>query len=176
MHLLYCLAIMFISNPQVLYEFSPNSSSRDWLIVDDVVMGGRSNGQFRINEYGKGVFSGFVSLENNGGFSSVRYRCKNIKASKTGIIKIRLKGDGKKYQLRIKDQWRTPYSYVAEFKTSGEWEVVEISLNEMYPSFRGRRLNLPNFEAQTIEEVAFLIGNKRNESFELWIDKIELHL
>ncbi|MFN4198010.1 MAG: CIA30 family protein, partial [Flavobacterium sp.] len=53
-------------------------------------------------------------------------------------------------------------------------EIIEIPLNRMYPSFRGRTLNLPNFEANTIEEIAFLIGNKKNESFTLLIDKIEL--
>ena len=175
MFLLCNLVLVLMSNPQVLYAFSKNSNARDWVVVDDVVMGGRSNGQFRVNEQGKGVFFGVVSLENNGGFSSVRYRCKNITATKEAVVRIHLKGDGKIYQFRIKDQWSTPYSYVAEFKTSGQWEVVEIPLKNMYPRFRGRSLNMPNFEAQTIEEVAFLIGNKRNESFELLIDKIELH-
>lgn len=37
-------------------------------------MGGKSSGDFYINESGNGVFEGFVSLANNGGFSSVRYR------------------------------------------------------------------------------------------------------
>lgn len=44
----------------------------------------------------------------------------------------------------------------------------------MYPSFRGRKLAQPNFSSDHVEEIAFLIGNKKPESFKLMIDKIEL--
>jgi hypothetical protein len=44
----------------------------------------------------------------------------------------------------------------------------------MYPSFRGRKLDAPNFSHDSIEEIVFLIGNKKNERFELIIDKIAL--
>ena len=44
----------------------------------------------------------------------------------------------------------------------------------MYPSFRGRKLNQANFSNDYIEEIAFLIANKRQENFKLLIDKIEL--
>ena len=44
----------------------------------------------------------------------------------------------------------------------------------MYPSFRGRKLDEPNFFHKSIEEVTFLIANKKNEEFILLIDKIEL--
>ena len=45
----------------------------------------------------------------------------------------------------------------------------------MYPSFRGRKLDQPDFDHKQIEEIAILIGNKRNEKFQLLIDKIELN-
>ena len=57
---------------EVLYDFSENSSLRYWSVVDDGVMGGVSQGSLRINYEGHGVFSGYVSLENYGGFSSIR--------------------------------------------------------------------------------------------------------
>ena len=44
----------------------------------------------------------------------------------------------------------------------------------MYPSFRGRRLNKSNFSDDKIQEIAFLIGNKKEENFQLLIDKIDL--
>jgi hypothetical protein len=44
----------------------------------------------------------------------------------------------------------------------------------MYASFRGRTLNLPNYDGTNLEEIAFLIGNKQNENFQLMIDKIEV--
>jgi NADH dehydrogenase [ubiquinone] 1 alpha subcomplex assembly factor 1 len=44
----------------------------------------------------------------------------------------------------------------------------------MYPSFRGRRLDLSNFSSDSFEELTFLIGNEKKEKFELVIDKIDL--
>ena len=44
----------------------------------------------------------------------------------------------------------------------------------MIPTYRGRSLNIPNFSANEIQEVRFLIGNKRAENFRLEIDKIVL--
>lgn len=61
------------SNELVIIDFSPDSNLRDWEVEDDVVMGGRSEGAFSLNQEGNAVFSGNVSLENDGGFSSVMY-------------------------------------------------------------------------------------------------------
>ena len=156
---------------QVIFDFNKKSDLQDWIIVDDVVMGGESLSTFKLNEDGCGIFEGNISIQNNGGFSSLRYRFlkKNIKAYTQ--VKIRLRGDGKKYQFRIKSNSADYYSYVAPFLTSSEWQEIVIPLEDMYPSFRGRRLNQPNFSRDYIEEIAFLIGIKKCESFKLWIDK-----
>lgn len=163
------------TNSALIFDFEKNANLQNWQVVDDVVMGGRSSGNFSLNNDGHGVFSGKVSLENNGGFSSVRYDFDEKKSVK-GYSKviITLKGDGKDYQFRIKPNSSEYYSYIASFKTSGEWEKVEIPLNKMYPSFRGRTLNQPNFSGDFISELRFLIGNKKPQSFKLLIDKIEL--
>lgn len=158
----------------IIFDFHKQANITNWFIVDDVVMGGRSSGSFKLNDDGHGVFAGGVSLENNGGFSSVRYRFESLELHGHTMAVIRLKGDGKKYQFRIKQSYREYYSYIAEFSTSGDWQEIEIPLKDMYPSFRGRRLNMANFDKDSIEEIAFLIGNKKNESFELMLDKIEL--
>jgi hypothetical protein len=115
-----------------------------------------------------------VSTENNGGFSSVRYQFNKRNVSNFSKINIRLKGDGKTYQFRIKDEANLSYSYITSFKTSGNWETITVNLKDLYPSFRGQTLNLPNFKGDFIEEIVFLIGNKKNESFELRLDKMEL--
>ena len=137
-------------------------------------MGGNSSGNFKLDNEGFGVFEGEISLENNGGFSSVRYKFPKTSVKEYSKIRLKLKGDGKEYQLRIKSNSEDSHSYVAQFSTSGRWEDIEISLEDMSPTFRGRKLNLPNFFNDYIEEIAFLIGNKRKENFKLIIDKIEL--
>jgi NADH dehydrogenase [ubiquinone] 1 alpha subcomplex assembly factor 1 len=85
-----------------------------------------------------------------------------------------VKGDGKNYQFRVKGKSRDYYSYITSFETSGEWEEIDIKLKDLYPSFRGRKLDQPNYSGESLEEVTFLIANYKNESFELLIDKIEL--
>lgn len=158
----------------IIFEFEKEVNIEDWIVVDDVVMGGRSLGEFSVNSDGFGVFEGRISLENNGGFSSLRYRFDNIEVNNESSILLSLKGDGKQYQFRVKDSQDTYYSYIGYFETNGEWQEISISLKDLFPSWRGRKLNKPNFSHPTIEEIAFLIGNKKAETFKLLIKKIEL--
>lgn len=173
----YLISIIFITimNTQLIFDFSKGSNIQDWRIVDDIVMGGRSSSSFTLSPDGFGLFEGQVSLENNGGFASVNYRFKKVNVKDDSCIIIKLKGDGKNYQVRIKNDSSNFYSYIATFATSGAWQEIKIPLKNMYPSFRGRKLDLPNFSHDSIEELVFLIGNKTPEKFTLLIDKIELN-
>ncbi|MDC1394878.1 CIA30 family protein [Bacteroidia bacterium] len=155
-----------------VYDFQKGKSTNNWRIVDDGVMGGLSKGKLTLDDEGHGVFSGIVSLENNGGFSSLRYRFNDISVENANKVVLQVKGDGKNFQFRVKDKINQYHSYIYEFETSGKWQTIEIPFKNMYPSFRGRKLSIPNFNHSQIEEIAFLIGNKKAESFELKIDKI----
>lgn len=158
----------------VIFDFNKESDISDWKVVNDAVMGGRSSSKFYLNEEGNGVFIGTVSLENNGGFSSLRHRFNQKKIAGYRKVSIRLKGDGKRYQFRAKTNKEDQQAYNSYFETTGEWQTVEIMLSALEPTFRGRKLNMPNFPADELEEVGFMIGNKVNEYFELVIDKIVL--
>lgn len=172
--LIILLIISLAIETMILFDFNTKSDISDWLIVDDVVMGGQSNGSFKLNSEGHGVFSGKISLKNNGGFSSLRYRFneKNVEGYTKAILKI--KGDGKAFQFRLKSSAYDRHSYIATFQTDGEWQTVEIILKDMYPAFRGNKLNIPNYPIKVLEEIAFLIGNKKEETFQLEIDSIIL--
>jgi hypothetical protein len=159
---------------QLIFQFTRQSDIFRWRIVNDRVMGGLSTSTLALNDRGHAVFSGNVSLENNGGFSSVHYDSGKIQIGDCKKIKIRLKGDGKKYQFRIKEHLQDRHSYIATFETAGEWQDIEISLEEMRPTYRGRKLAIPNFSGDAIEGLAFLIGNKLAEEFKLEISRIEL--
>ncbi|KOH46577.1 hypothetical protein NC99_05540 [Sunxiuqinia dokdonensis] len=168
------LSFIVMMNALILFDFSGASDLADWTVVNDDVMGGRSSGAISLNSEGNGVFEGTVSLENNGGFSLVRYPLGNTNVEDFKKVLIRLKGDGKRYQFRLKRQATDYFSYVAYFETTGEWQVIEIPLQELYPAFRGRRLNEPNFQGDSIAEIAFLIGNQKNETFKLELDQVSL--
>ncbi len=174
MKLILMMVMCAATSANIIFDFDKQSSTKDWVIVDDVVMGGKSSGSFKINHEGHGIFEGAISLANNGGFSSVRYGLnkKSVKEFKSIILKI--KGDAKKYQFRIKSNSSDYYSYVATFTTNGQWQEIEIPMSSMSPYFRGRKLDKPNFSGDRIEQIAFLIGNKKQENFRLLIDKITL--
>jgi len=165
---------LIINTNHTIFNFTKNSKLYNWTIVNDVVMGGRSTSTISLNAEGNAVFKGEVSLENNGGFSSLRHRFDKLDISKFKTIKIRLKGDGKKYQFRIKPSRFNQYSYVYHFITNTEWQIIEISLADFIPTFRGNVLDLPNFSGKELEEIGFLIGNKKQEKFQLTIDTIVL--
>jgi len=172
MFLLFLFSCMM--NSELLFDFNDKTNNSAWNIVDDGVMGGLSFSRFTINASGHGVFKGTVSTENYGGFCSVRHDMKPLSLKGKKSFTLRLKGDGKKYQFRVKANSRDYYNYIYEFQTTTDWQTIEIPISEMYASFRGRTLDIPNYDGERLSEMAFLIGNKKEESFQLLLDKIEV--
>mgnify|MGYP005838246821 CR=1 FL=1 len=158
----------------IIFEFNKDCDISSWLIVNDVVMGGKSSSDFSLGQEGYGEFTGKVSLANNGGFSSLRYRMEGMDIGSYSSFVIRLKGDGKNYQFRAKTSARDYYSYITYINTTGEWQTVEIPFDLLYPNYRGRKLNMDNFPGSYLEEIGFLIGNKKAEEFTLLIKSISL--
>lgn len=158
----------------LIFDFTKDSDISVWKITDDVVMGGKSSGKFHLDDKGNGIFKGEVSLENNGGFSSVKYKFEPKIIAGYSTIILNLKGDGNRYQFRLKSEVNQLHSFIFKFETTGDWETIEIPLSEFYPVFRGRKLEIPNFSDKVLVEVAFLIANKQSESFQLKIASIGL--
>lgn len=163
---------MFQNDTLVISDFKKEIGVTNWYVVDDGVMGGLSQGDLNLNKARNLLYTGTVKTENNGGFSSIRHNFEVLDVSNYKTIKVVLKGDGKSYQFRIKDNRSQGFSYIKIFETTGEWETVEIPLDQFYPSYRGYTLDKPNYSGAVMEEIAILIGNKKNESFELEIEKI----
>ena len=168
------LGIMDQDNTLVIADFKNEGGISEWTVVDDGVMGGLSQGTFTSTDLGNALYTGTVRTENNGGFSSVRHGFDTKDVSKYEFVFLRVKGDGKSYQFRIKEDRSQRYSYITSFETTGAWQTIRLPLTMFYPSFRGNQLNKPNFSGKKIEEIAILIGNKTRESFSLEIEKIYL--
>ena len=171
---LFWITLLIPTEIERIYSFSSQSTVDDWRIVNDGVMGGISKSSLLLTNSGHGKFVGHVSLDNNGGFASVQLNKKIELTAKNKYILLRLKGDGKRYEFRIKAKTTQNASYVHQFSTSGEWQLIKLPLAEFYPQFFGRILDSPNFNYQTIEQLSFLISNKKEENFELLIDFIGL--
>ncbi|WGH74267.1 CIA30 family protein [Tenacibaculum tangerinum] len=168
------LLILCIGMNDEIVIFDGKSNQNEWNITNDTVMGGVSNSSMKIDETGKAIFSGEVSTENNGGFAMTRLPVKVAFEKDKRVIKVKLKGDGKQYQFRLKSSKEQRYWYVQNFKTTNQKEEIILSLAEFYPSYRGRKLDFENFSANKIEEIAILIGNKKDEQFSLAIEKITI--
>ena len=166
------------TNETVLFDFKNADQLEPWIIVNDGVMGGLSQGKITASSNQSAIFAGTVSLDNNGGFTSTRTLPYNYNLKDYAGIQLRVKGDGKNYQFRVKTNDRFDgVSYRYKFTTKEDtWTVVEIPFNKFVPVFRGRILNdvepiIPN----KIEQLGFLIANKRYEKFKLEIDWIKAY-
>lgn len=95
------LTTIFMSS-LLLFDFSSSTNWSVWEIENDVVMGGNSTSELSKSKDGNAIFKGSFSLENDGGFASMQYHFepKDIQGYKNAVL--RLKGDGKEYQFRIK--------------------------------------------------------------------------
>jgi len=160
----------------VIEDFAAGAVSLNWQIVNDSVMGGIStSGLNRVSdEFVR--FSGRLSLANNGGFASVRASGRIPDLSKTNAIIIRVKGDGRRYQLRVRagDGGRGP-DYSADFQTRlGEWQTHYLPVADFVPGWRGRQLKRgPAIEPKQIRSIGILLGDKTPGSFSLDIDWIK---
>ena len=162
------------SGNRTLVQFGRDTGLAGWQVENDDVMGGLSRGRLEINEAGNALFTGTVSLENNGGFSSIQQAFAPVDVSAYRAVCLGLKGDGKRYQLRVQSSADASHAYAFDFDTGGEWEVVEIPFADMYAIRHGDRLDRPNYPGQTLGHLQLLIGNGRAESFQLEIDRIWL--
>ncbi len=159
---------------KILFDFADPAAMSGWEVEDDVIMGGRSKSKLIHAPAGHIVFSGNVSLENEGGFASIQNHFAPIDVSKFTHAVIRLKGDGKKFFYIVEAEKNAPNYFVAEFSTTGEWQEVKIPLRKMYPVRRGDRLDIPDFPAKTMTQSRFMIANGRAEAFRLEVASIRL--
>ncbi|WP_442266582.1 CIA30 family protein [Tenacibaculum sp. ZS6-P6] len=174
-YLAFIIMLFAFQDTITVVDFSQSSDISSWKTTNDDVMGGISTSSIALNENSKGVFSGHVSTENNGGFAMVKNSVAVTLHETSKKVILRLKGDGKAYQFRVKSNPTDRHWYTQKFTTSGDWETIEIDLNSLYPIFRGNRLRRQNFNYTEIKEIAFLIGNKQDENFKLIIDSIKIN-
>ena len=151
---------------------------QQWMIVNDDVMGGRSvsdaawvNGERVIR------FKGELSLDNNGGFASLRGAVTPGYFSNSKDICIEVKGDGREYQFRLRNSYRFgSYAYVTTFKTDKDrWQKFCFNRDSFQAQFRGRQLpNIGRPDFKEIRQIGFLIADKIEKNFTLDIRSISV--
>jgi len=152
-----------------------------WTTVNDPVMGGSSTSKITFGGDGL-VFSGSISLENNGGFASARSpQDPDIgrKASGAKSLRVRARGDGKTYLLKVGIAGQ-PWSYIQRFPTEATVDrTYDLPVNGFQPV--GMRLD-PEPDApraldpSAIDQVAVYILDKQQGPFEITVDAIEANV
>ena len=110
---------------ETLFDFTDEESVKSWYVVNDSVMGGVSNSKVNKSEENTLRFTGTVSLENNGGFASMRTRPGDYDLGGFRGIQIRVRGDGNKYKFRIKTD--------SGFDGSRRWSCLSPSRGQRSP-------------------------------------------
>ncbi|MEM8530543.1 MAG: CIA30 family protein [Chloroflexota bacterium] len=161
-----------------LFDFAQPDAGQLWGVVNDGVMGGVSGSQFQIEE-NIAVFTGFVSLENNGGFASIRSQpeLQDLSAY-TGVV-VRVKGDGKRYQFRLRtSSTLNRIAYTSGFDTQPDvWQTVRLPFADFIPTSFGVVLtDVPSIDPRDIASFGMLISDKQEGDFRLEIDWIGVYV
>jgi hypothetical protein len=162
-----------MKNHTMIIDFKQPSEWTQWQIVNDGVMGGKSQGTIKtMGDHG--VFSGDISLENNGGFSSTLREIKPLEQGFNHLL-IDIKGDGLTYQLRAVvyiNGYRLPYKH--DFTTTDQKrKQLRLPLANFEASFRGRIISdAPPLASENIAEIGVLITNKTAGQFNLHIHSV----
>ena len=181
MHILIIAAVTLMSlmsppasqaEPLRLTNFSATPNEPRWQIVNDTVMGGRSNSAFEIADEML-TFTGRLNT-NGGGFASIR--SERLAQDLTHYQSVRLKvlGDGRTYRFRMfVDNDRASYQH--SFNTvAGEWLVVTLPIAEFKASWRGRRMQRPPLQAKDVVGLGIILADGIDGPFKLQVSWVEV--
>jgi NADH dehydrogenase [ubiquinone] 1 alpha subcomplex assembly factor 1 len=160
---------------RTLFEFTGPAAAQQWQAVNDGVMGGVSDGRFKVTNDGTMEFFGTLSLENNGGFASVRSKPADLDIKAGDAIVVRVKGDGREYVLNLyMKSRRMAFSYRAPLPTiQDEWTEVSVPIAEFIPTAFGRQVQgMGQVQPDQIVGLGFMLSDKKPGPFKLEIESV----
>lgn len=148
-----------------LLDFSSSEVVQRFRVINDVVMGGVSTSRLRSRD-GAMLFEGEVSLDNNGGFASMRGPVRFPAQSAALLVTVR--GDGQRYKLTLKldDSTSTP-QYQAAFVAPREWQTLRFEAADFAASYRGRAIVAPIVRFVDVQYIGLLISDKQSGPFKI---------
>lgn len=161
-----------------VFDFSTLDQVQNWLAVNDGVMGGISQSRMMFTSAGTAIFQGDVSLENNGGFASVRtYPIDYQLADYEGLL-LRVNGDGQRYKFRLRtNDYFDDIAYQTDFQTRPDtWLTIRVPFTQFVPVFRGFVVaDAPALDSADIAQMGFMISDKQAGPFQLEVDWIKAY-
>jgi len=160
-----------------LFDFTEADVAKQWQTVNDGVMGGVSEGNFKITDEKTMEFSGTLSLANNGGFASVRSKAKKLGLEKGDTLVAKVRGDGREYTLNLyPNRSRTAFTYRATVQTEKDkWIEIRVPLDEFEATSFGRVLKGAGaVKPEEVTSVGFLLGDKKAGPFKMEVEWIKV--
>ncbi len=179
MQLLLPLVLMLFSAVSSLFfDLAEDKDAENWAVINDGVMGGKSRG--KIQSLPKSLlFEGVISLENNGGFSSLKRRFEEMDLSGQRTVEIKYKSTGLKTAFTLET---SKYFYVPNFKmplanTGGEWKTVFLTLEDFKQYRLGRETGKSLREQQLSEiiRLGFICSAKEEGPFVLEVEYLKFY-
>lgn len=158
-----------------MIDFGTDKAGQDWVVINDGVMGGLSEGdvEFRENSV---LFSGAVSLENNGGFSSFKSPFQPFDLSGFDTLEVRYQSRGYpiSFTLETERQFYKPYFKKGLPSVEKGWQTVRLALDQFQAYRIGYPMNayLNSATKERIIRIGFITDAKKAESFGIEVDYI----
>ena len=162
---------------KVLFDFTGVDAAKEWQAVNDGVMGGVSEGKFKITDKKTMEFFGMLSLANNGGFASVRTKGKKLGLEKGDTLVVKVRGDGREYELNLYvPTIQIAYSYRTVFQTEkDEWVEIKLPLDKFYATSFGQVVkNAGQVNPATVNGIGFVLSDKKAGPFKMEIEWVKV--
>jgi NADH dehydrogenase [ubiquinone] 1 alpha subcomplex assembly factor 1 len=161
-----------------LFNFGTSNNTDIWRIVNDDVMGGLSNSEIEEKEHSI-IFKGHTSLENNGGFASIRTLIDkgSLKECKTMTIRFKCTDTSRSFGISLKDsqKYYIPYYKYVFSPTSTSWEELKVDLKNFgyYKISEKIGNSMPLDALDEVFNIALIISDKKEGDFHIEIDYIK---
>jgi len=159
-----------------LADFKTEATTLSWRTINDTVMGGISKGDSFVTEASHLIFKGNISLENNGGFSSIRTFGHSFNLSDYDGVELMVKGDGRKYFLTSRSNGKRMLAFWSPIQPEkDEWVKVKIPFQTFYATSFGRRIPGLKLDMKDITSLGFMMYDKKPGDFQLEVKSIKVY-
>ena len=157
-----------------LFDFGEGADAQNWRTIDDTVMGGRSTSSVKIED-GVLVFSGELSLENQGGFCSGRSNTRGWDLSDFAGLVVSIRTGDRSFTLTARDRpGGDTVGYHHPLPVTGdEWQTVHSLFADFEATYHGELLeDDPGLNTDQVRSVGFLIADGHEGPFRLEVRTI----
>lgn len=161
-----------------IFNFGTQNNTETWRIVNDAVMGGLSTSGITENKNSI-LFKGETSLDNNGGFASMRTLIEkdSLKDCTTMTIRFKSSSTDRTFGLSLKTSQRyyIPYHKFTFSPKTNDWEELKVNITE-FKHYRISEIigeNMPLDVLSEVFNIALIVSDTKAGPFDIEIDFIK---